>query len=862
MFKLIRPILALLVLFSLGAVLAQEDMTPTIELTGVDPSDLPTVVVTTTVLDAVGQPVLGLGVNDFSVTGELAGRARVVSVENITDNNLNFASVLVIDTSSSMVGLPIELAQVAAQAFVDSLADGDQVAIVVFDTTARLLVDFTADKAVLSQAIATLPVGGKTALYDAGVLGIESALQSPLPRRTVVLLSDGAEFGGVSGQAREAASALALQQGVPVYTIGLGFGFDRTYLQQLSRSSNAQFYEAPTPDELEEIYGDLASLLRSQYVVTLEVDVPPDGTEYMLGLQADTENGSTNTMEGILRAPILVPVITLPDGTFAEPIVEPTSVNANIATDESIESVEYRVNDVLVSSDSGYLINPLDFEPGTYDLTINATDTTGDIGTLDTTFEIGALPPEVTLSTGEVELLGEIVNITTVTLDVAGQTPGERATFIIDGEAVEVDEETPFSFDILPFTLTPGEHELAVDVVNTGGEITTLTQTFSVGIIPPIVSVDGLTADDLLDEDTTVTVTGLGQATGELDTLTVDVDGDAMGVTNVTANSADVTIVPFDLSPGEHNLNIVAVDANGGTTSQTIPFMVDIIDPVVTISGVAENESVDVTTTITADAVGQSAITDITADVDGDSVDVTQTGDSASFDIDPMALAPGEHTLTVVVTDENGGETTQTLTFTVPAFPPDVTVEGIVSGQTIEDDTDVTLTISSQTPVDDISYTIDGGDATTIDETDPITLDAGELGNGAHLLQITVGNEGGASSTTDVVFEVALPPTPTLIPTETPVPTDTDEPTEIPEITPTNTPEPTQPDPTDTDEPEPSDTPVDSSNVEPTDEPEPTATNTPVPTDTDEPEPTNTGRARTNRDEYGGFRSNHQCIGN
>ncbi|NOG48398.1 MAG: VWA domain-containing protein [Chloroflexi bacterium] len=81
--------------------------------------------------------------------------------------------------------------------------------------------------------------GGQTALYDAAVDGIELAAQAPFPRRTMILLSDGAEYGGASVNPREAGPDLSPVRGVPVYTIGLGFGTDRSYLEALAESSSA-----------------------------------------------------------------------------------------------------------------------------------------------------------------------------------------------------------------------------------------------------------------------------------------------------------------------------------------------------------------------------------------------------------------------------------------------------------------------------------------------------------------------------------------------------------------------------------------------------------------------------------------------
>src|SRR5690606_17650433 len=116
----------LLLISPLQQVLSQDTppaRTVNLEITGVNSTDLPQAVVSVAVLDTLGQPVRGLTAADFTLSGELADRAEIISVENITDDNLSFGVVLAIDISSSMAGAPIEQAKAAATAFVDSLAD-------------------------------------------------------------------------------------------------------------------------------------------------------------------------------------------------------------------------------------------------------------------------------------------------------------------------------------------------------------------------------------------------------------------------------------------------------------------------------------------------------------------------------------------------------------------------------------------------------------------------------------------------------------------------------------------------------------------------------------------------------------------
>ena len=290
-FLLVSLLAALLV----SASLAQETQGPRIEITGVNPVLLPRVGVMVNAFDDFGQPLPDLRAEDFRVVGELAPHARVSEVLSFSDPlAVPISVVLAIDVSTSMAGSPIQKAREAAAAFVNAMADDDPVAVLSFSSAIDLAQDFTTRRDILLEAIEALTWGGQTLLYDAALQSITLAAEVDNPRRAVILLSDGVHYDthARSTAARGDARQAAVIDGVPVYTIGLGFGADRSYLEQLAEDTNAFFRESPTPDELKEIYASFADLLRTQYDVTLVVDVPLDGRIWQLELEVDTPLGA------------------------------------------------------------------------------------------------------------------------------------------------------------------------------------------------------------------------------------------------------------------------------------------------------------------------------------------------------------------------------------------------------------------------------------------------------------------------------------------------------------------------------------------------------------------------------------------
>jgi len=642
---------------------AMQDSPPLrLEITGVNPTGLPTVVVTTSVFDRLGQPIFGLTQENFAITGELADQARIVSVENLSDETLAFSVVLAIDTSSSMAGYPIEQARQAAITFINSIGPNDPVAIVTFDTREQIIQDYTTDKDVLINAINNLGFGGKTALYDGGFLAVQKAAESPTSRRAVVLLSDGAEFGGVSGAGRTSALDEAFRRGVPVYTIGLGYGIDRSYLQDLSGQTNADFFESPTPDELVAIYGDLAATLRSQYVVTIEADVPADGKTYTLEIQSTDANGNTATATAELRAPIPVPIVTfggLPEGEISEV----TEVTADVAADDAITAGEFQIDgaSVAILNAAPYTlsIDPAQLSPGDHTLSFTATDADGDPGTVSQPIQIAALPSVVTI----VNLPeGEISEPANISLDATGQTLPVSAAYSVDGGDVTPVTEVPFLFTLDPYQYAPGDHTLNVDVTNAGGVTSNAQASFSVADLQPQVEITGLEAGQVVGDPTTVNV-NVVNSQSPITSIQV-----ALGDTNILeasgTSTASVEINPADFPFGAQTLTVNITEANGDVTTQTLDFETADFAPQITLSGIDPGETIEDNRTVTVDVVSLSPVTNVVYKLDGVEIG-SQTEAPFSIDMNVNEVGSGSHILTVDVTNASGRTASQGLAFAV-----------------------------------------------------------------------------------------------------------------------------------------------------------------------------------------------------
>ncbi len=827
---------ALVLLVSLGLTLAQDEAGMTVDIIGVDATDLSAAAINVSILDSSGQLVSGLEADNFEIGGDLAGIASISRVENVTDDNLAFASVLVIDTSSSMNGLPMEQTRQAARSYISALGPDDSVALTIFDSSFQVLVDYTTDKAELLRVVDQLYAGGKTALYDANRKGIELAAEAPLPRKAVIILSDGGEYGNVSRYTREESIRAATIHGVPVYTVGLGWHIDERFLEAVASESNAVFYNLPRPEALLTIYSNLAYLFRTQYIVTINAPLPADGARYSFTLNV-TVDGQTASAGAVLRAPIPVPLLSLPADLFTAALTDTTEVTVDIQADQDIASIEYAVNGETVSTGESYTIEPAGTAPDNYTLDIAVSDVDGDIGALQADFEVAALPP--VLST-DFALDDEpaLIDAEPVSVSAGGQTEITGVEWIVDGSVIQTDSEAPYDFSLDPLALSPGEHTLTIRASNAGGQTASIDQTFAVEALPPILSTDFAPDDGFaLTEAESVSVSVGGQT--EIASVEWIIDGSV--VQTDSEPPYDFTIDPFALSPGEHTLTIRASNAGGQTASIDRTFTVEALPPRIQVDGLAPETVLEDSLSGSVLAVGQSPITSLSLNTDPP---IHSDSGQLEFTLNASDFAPGRATVDITATDAMGGEQTETISFEVAALAPTVELGGLVTDEVMTGDREVRVLAGGQTEITRIEAAFDGGDVLIVSDDGVLTIPAELLGSGQHELQLTVTNAEGQSTSITLPFAVDLPPTPTF----TPLPTDTDMPTATNTLTPTatdtdmptatNTPTATA---TNTDMPTATNTPTSTA----TNTDAPTATNTPTPTatNTDAPTATNTPTA-------------------
>jgi Ca-activated chloride channel family protein len=186
----------------------------------------------------------------------LVGMNTAIDPDEIPRPPLNLS--LVIDTSGSMEGDPIEYARQGLERMLDGLEPGDHVSLVTFSDAARVAVEsVTGDAPELINAIDALHAAGGTNIYDGLRTGFELVAEhyQDYAQNRVILLSDGLATEGITNHPKiiEMAAGYA-GLGYGLTTIGVGADFDVDLMRTLSEQGAGSFYFLEDPAAVKEVF--------------------------------------------------------------------------------------------------------------------------------------------------------------------------------------------------------------------------------------------------------------------------------------------------------------------------------------------------------------------------------------------------------------------------------------------------------------------------------------------------------------------------------------------------------------------------------------------------------------------------------
>ena len=267
--------------------------------------------------------------------------------------------VLVLDTSGSMSGTPIEETKKAATKFVNTILEEDaSIGIVTYEDSANQLSDFSIDKGHLTGKVENISDGGGTNI-ESGLAEAKSMLDSSnAKKKIIVLMSDGEPNEGKEGEDLIAYADDIKSDDILIYTLGFfenmsGSKSSAQYLME-QLASDGCHYEVASADDLVFFFEDMADQINGQKYIYVRIACPVDVSV--------TYNGETlSSAESVLNVRTNFGTLTFED-------------NENVTSDNEDD----RIKVLRLKEGADYDVQIVGTGRGMMDYTIGFMDENGD----------------------------------------------------------------------------------------------------------------------------------------------------------------------------------------------------------------------------------------------------------------------------------------------------------------------------------------------------------------------------------------------------------------------------------------------------------------------------------------------------
>jgi len=249
-----------------------------------------------------------------------------LEVAPLGESSVPVGVVLVIDTSGSMAGAPMDAAKAAAKSFVDQKRPEDSIAVVSFADTAVVQTGFTTNAADLHARIDALVADGETAFNDAVILGLtvfDGAPANMLPN--MIVLTDGDDT--VSQATPEDAIAAVEASDVRVFGVALESpDFNPDAVAAVATAGNGLFLSTPDPAQLSGLYGQISREISNTLVARFVSPVAAPGeAEFAVSYPGGLSSSVAFPVSGYATTTTVAPTTTTVPVPVTGSVVESSS---------------------------------------------------------------------------------------------------------------------------------------------------------------------------------------------------------------------------------------------------------------------------------------------------------------------------------------------------------------------------------------------------------------------------------------------------------------------------------------------------------------------------------------------------------
>ena len=276
------------------------------------------------VIGASGSPIQGLSQDLFRVYESGSGdSSKIEKVESLEAAQTGASIVIVIQASGAMLGIQDDIKKAVA-AFVNGLAERDQVAVVDYGETAEIVAPFSEEKGEVAGKAAKITFTGRSfLLYDglAQAIQLYAAAAAPgkggaptlLPApKAIIVISDGRDNGSATDV--EKVISDASKRRIPIHSVAHS-ELDQDSLpnlEMISRRTGGTYRPATNTDDINKSLTVIKDFINKMYVIQWKTKLDHDGKEHKIEIAMENEGSSTSLKSSIVvHTPRFIDWLTL-----------------------------------------------------------------------------------------------------------------------------------------------------------------------------------------------------------------------------------------------------------------------------------------------------------------------------------------------------------------------------------------------------------------------------------------------------------------------------------------------------------------------------------------------------------------------
>jgi len=227
-------------------------------------ADVENVFVKVSVTDPLDRYVTGLEKEHFKIYEDKVEQ----TINYFTQQSAPVSVGIIFDVSGSMKdNNNIQKAKNAIVRFLESGNPEDEYALITFNERTSLVQSFTNQSANVRSDVATKQAGGRTALYDAVYMGLDTIKAGKNEKKALILITDGEDNS--SRYSISEVREFAKESDVQIYAVGeqgqLGYG--RSLIQGIVSLTGGRAFFPNNFNELDYYIDLIHAELRNQYVI-------------------------------------------------------------------------------------------------------------------------------------------------------------------------------------------------------------------------------------------------------------------------------------------------------------------------------------------------------------------------------------------------------------------------------------------------------------------------------------------------------------------------------------------------------------------------------------------------------------------